>query len=58
MAIAGCGSGDLKSGFTHRTHYNIVPGYAATSEAHKFAELVQDYVVQHDLYALEKINLG
>jgi hypothetical protein len=24
-----------------RTHYNIVPGYAATSEAHKFAELVQ-----------------
>ena len=41
VAIAGCGSGDLKSGFTHRTHYNIVPGYAATSESHKFAELVQ-----------------
>lgn len=41
VAIAGCGSGDAKLGFTHTTHYNIVPGYAATSEAHKFAELVQ-----------------
>ena len=41
VAIAGCGGGDAKRGFTHTTHYNIVPGYAAGSEAHKFAELVQ-----------------
>jgi len=41
VAIAGCGGGDAKRGFTHTTHYNIVPGYASGSEAHKFAELVQ-----------------
>ncbi len=41
VAIAGCGSGDAKRGFTHTTHYNIVPGYASGSESHKFAELVQ-----------------
>jgi len=41
VAIAGCGSGDVKRGFTHTTHYNIVPGYASGSESHKFAELVQ-----------------
>jgi lysophospholipase L1-like esterase len=40
VAIAGCG-GDPKAGYTHTTHYNIVPGYAAGSEAHKFAELVE-----------------
>lgn len=41
VAIAGCGGGDVKDGFTHTTHYNIVPGYAGTSEPHKYAELVQ-----------------
>jgi len=41
VAIAGCGGGDAKRGFTHTTHYNIVPGYASGSETHKFAELVQ-----------------
>ena len=41
VAIAGCGGGDARLGFTHTTHYNIVPGYAGTSEAHKYAELVQ-----------------
>jgi len=41
VAIAGCGSGDAKRGFTHTTHYNIVPGYASGSEPHKFAELIQ-----------------
>lgn len=41
VAIAGCGSGDAKRGFTHTTHYNIVPGYASGSEPHQFAELIQ-----------------
>ena len=44
LAIAGCG-GDRsvrsKSGFTHSTHYNVIPGYSAGSEEHKFAELVK-----------------
>ncbi len=39
LAIAGCGGGDAKVGFTHRTHYNIVPGYAAGSQEHKYADL-------------------
>lgn len=41
VAVAGCGGGDPQLGFTHRTHYNIVPGYAAGSEEHKFADLVE-----------------
>jgi hypothetical protein len=41
VAIAGCGGGDANIGFTHATHYNIVPGYAAASEAHKYAELIE-----------------
>jgi hypothetical protein len=41
VAIAGCGSADAKTGFTHSTRYNVVPGYAAKSEAHKYAELVE-----------------
>jgi len=41
VAVAGCGGGDPQRGFTCTTHYNIVPGYAAGSEAHKFSELVQ-----------------
>ena len=41
IAIAGCGQGAKnKPGFTHNTHYNVIPGYAAGSEEHKFEELV------------------
>lgn len=41
LAIAGCGGGARnKQGFTHTTHYNIIPGYAAGAEEHKFQELV------------------
>ena len=41
LAIAGCGRGaKRKSGFTHSTHYNVIPGYASGSEEHKFMELV------------------
>ncbi len=41
VAIAGCGGGTLETGYTHTTHYNIVPGYVAGSQAHKYTELVQ-----------------
>jgi hypothetical protein len=41
VAIAGCGGGDAKVGFTHTTHYNIVPGYAGGSQARKYAELIE-----------------
>jgi hypothetical protein len=41
VAIAACGGGQAKLGFTHATHYNIIPGYAAQSEPHKYAELLQ-----------------
>ncbi len=41
VAIAGCGGGGTKVGITHTTYYNIVPGYIATPEAHKYAELVE-----------------
>ena len=41
LAIAGCGgNARKKSGFTHSTHYNVVPGYADGSEEHKFQELI------------------
>ena len=30
-----------ETGYTHRTHYNIVPGYAEGSQAHEYSELVQ-----------------
>ena len=40
IAIAGCAGGALETGYTHRTHYNVVSGYAAGSEQHKYAELV------------------
>ncbi len=41
VVIAGCGGGERRLGYTHRTHYNIVPGYDAGSQEHKYAELVQ-----------------
>lgn len=41
ISIAGCGGGARqKSGFTHTTHYNVIPGYASGSEEHKFQEVV------------------
>jgi hypothetical protein len=40
VAIAGCGGGTAETGYTHRTHYNVIPGYTAGSEEHKYAELV------------------
>lgn len=40
LSIAGCGNADTE-GFNYRTHYNIIPGYAAGSEAHPYSELVE-----------------
>jgi len=40
VAVAACGRGDSKQGYTHRTHYNIVPGYADGSQERSYAELV------------------
>jgi len=39
LAIAGCGGAAAETGYTHRTNYVVVPGYAAGSEEHKYAEL-------------------
>lgn len=41
LVIAGCGNPSPEVGFTHRTHYNIVPGYADGSEEHDYSELVE-----------------
>lgn len=41
LAIAACGNGDPKVGYTHRTHYNVIPGYAGESQARKYAELAE-----------------
>ena len=30
----------METGYTHRTHYNVISGYTAGSEQHKYAELV------------------
>lgn len=47
LSIAGCGTPEkLNKGFTHRTHYNIVPGYRAGSEAHPYSELVETHQKQ------------
>lgn len=40
VAVAACGRGDSKQGYTLRTHYNIIPGYADGSQEHPYAELV------------------
>jgi len=45
LSIAGCGNTDEKK-FTHRTHYNIVPGYAAGSEEHPYSELIEAHKAQ------------
>lgn len=45
LSIAGCGNTQDKD-FTHRTHYNIVPGYSAGSEEHPYSELVEAHKKQ------------
>ncbi len=40
LAIAACGAGDPKIGYTHRTYYAIVPGYSAGSQARPYQELI------------------
>ncbi len=40
LAIAGCGEAPPETGYTHRTHYNVVPGYTEGPEQHKYVELV------------------
>ena len=40
VAIAACGRGDPKLGYTHRTHYNITLGYTGGSQEHLYSELV------------------
>ena len=40
VAIAACNAGDPNVGYTHRTHYNIIPGYASGSEKHAYTELL------------------
>lgn len=41
VAIAACYGGPVEMGYTHATHYNIVPGYVQGSQEHKYAELVE-----------------
>jgi hypothetical protein len=41
VALAGCGGGSAEMGYTHRTHYNIIPGYSAGPEMRPYAELLQ-----------------
>lgn len=39
VAIAACGNGPREMGYTHRTHYNVVPGWEKGLEEHKFQEI-------------------
>jgi hypothetical protein len=41
LAIAACGEGSTAMGFTHRTRYNVVPGWFKGHEAHKYRELFE-----------------
>ncbi|HUT32577.1 MAG TPA: glycoside hydrolase family 99-like domain-containing protein [Planctomycetota bacterium] len=41
VAIAACGPGTIETGYTHTTRYNIVPGYTAGGQEHKFQELAE-----------------
>jgi len=41
VAIAACGNGMPQPGYTHRTHYNVIPGYTAGPQEHKYAELAE-----------------
>lgn len=40
FAVAACGKGNVNIGFGYRTHYNVIPGYTAGSEQHKYSELL------------------
>lgn len=40
VAIAGCAGGTLETGYTHRTHYNIISDYTPGSKKLKYSELV------------------
>jgi len=41
VAIAACAGGPAEMGYTHATHYNIVPDYPAGSQEHGYAELAE-----------------
>ena len=41
MAIASTSGGKAETGFTQKTHYNVIPGLGRGSESHKYAELMQ-----------------
>jgi hypothetical protein len=41
VAIAGCHADPSETAYTHRTHYNLIPGYTAGSVAHPYSELVK-----------------
>ena len=43
LAIAACSAEDPSIGYTHRTHYNIIPGYSAGSQKHPYSELVETH---------------
>jgi hypothetical protein len=43
VAIASCWSGPPEMGYTLKTHYNIIRGYTAGSEAHPYSELLKDH---------------
>jgi hypothetical protein len=46
VAIAACGPALPELGYTHRTHYNIVPGYTEGGEEHRYAELTAAHVAE------------
>jgi hypothetical protein len=41
VAIAACGEGSVTTGYTHRTRYNVVPGWFKGPEAHQYQELFE-----------------
>ena len=62
LVIAGCGNPSPEAGFTHRTHYNIVPGYAAGSEEHAYSELVEahkkNWIGTEEMPYIPEITVG
>jgi hypothetical protein len=62
MVIAGCGNPSPEVGFTHRTHYNIVPGYAEGSEEHDYSELVeahkQNWIGTEEMPYIPEVTVG
>lgn len=41
VALAACGEGPVAMGYTHRTRYNVVPGWFKGPQAHKYRELFE-----------------